>query len=131
MRASSRKLAMALAERIGKIVPAPFTLRSLGSGVDLYVGEEQIGGSDAAIIIEDKDGRTASERVKTVVLAVLGDIQDSVMLYLTEQWPTEIGGELAMPGARTDAGRVYLWYGASEEQPVISLRPIKFDDFQL
>lgn len=130
MRASSRKLAIALAERLGKTVPAPLALRSLGSGVNLYVGEQQVGGSSAAIIIEDKDSRTASERVETAVLGVLEDIQNCVMLYLTEEWPTETGGELALPGTRTDADRVHFWYGASEDKPVISFRPIEVQEIQ-
>src|SRR5437764_114836 len=36
MRASSRKLAIALAERLGDVVPPPLTLRAEGGGVSIY-----------------------------------------------------------------------------------------------
>ena len=117
MHASSRKLAIALTERIGEVVPAPLTLRAEGSGVSLYADGELIGGSDAASIVDDQDSRTFSERVETAVRAVLSGVQDSILRYLRVEWPTDGEGELALPGARTEAGRVHLWYG-SERQVV-------------
>src|SRR5258707_795480 len=101
MRASSRKLAMALAKRIGEVVPAPLTLRAAGTGVALYADGELLGGDDSASIVEDEDGRALSERVDTAVQSVLSGIQDCVMRYLRAKWPTDGAGELALPGVRT------------------------------
>ena len=51
--------------------------------------------------------------------------------HLQAQWPTDRDGKLALPGARADAVRVYLWYGSSEDQPVITLRPIELHEIRM
>jgi hypothetical protein len=128
MRASSRNLARILAERIGEVVPSPLTLRAHGSGVSLYAGGELLGGSDAASIVEDDDGRTFGERVTTAVQGVLDGIQDCVMEYLREEWPTDHTGKSASSVVRIEGGRIYPSYRAHEGKSVITLRPIDVDE---
>ncbi len=52
------------------------------------------------------------------------------MEYLREEWPTDRAGKAAPPGVRSEAGRIHLWYGAHEDEPVITLRPIEFDEIK-
>src|SRR5207253_1730942 len=86
MHASSRKLAITLAERLGKVVPSPLTLRVHGSGISLYGDGELLGGSSSAEILDDEDGSPFQERVGTATGSVLSEIQDCVMRYLREEW---------------------------------------------
>jgi len=131
MRASSRKLAIALAERLGEVVPPPLTLGAECGGVSIYADGVLQGGSHAPNLVEVEDGRALAERVALAVEGVLDSIQDCVMEYLHEEWPADGAGKSAPPGARTEGGRAYLWYGASEDDPVIGLPPIEFDELQL
>ena len=124
MNASSHRLAMALAERIGEVLPAPLTIRAAGSGVSLIADGELLGGSDAPSILDDEDDGVFSERVETAARAALDGIQDCVMRYLTEEWPIDSQGTLALPDARTEAGVLHIWYGTSEKTAAIRLRPI-------
>jgi hypothetical protein len=131
-RASSRRLAAALAERIGEVLPPPLVVRVEGPGlnqVNLYADGMNQGGSAAAKIVEEDDGHTLAEAVETVVAAVLNGVQDAVAEYLALPWPTDAAGELAWPGARTDGERVHLWFGGSEAAAVLTLRPIAFAEF--
>jgi hypothetical protein len=126
MHTISHHLAEAISDRIGAIVPPPLAVQAEGSSVNLYVNSKFWGGSAAAEIIEDVDGSTFSERLERAAIAILSGIQDCTAEYLTLPWPVDEGGEMAMPGARADIHRLYLWYGSSEDTALLTLRPIEF-----
>jgi hypothetical protein len=128
MKASSRQFALALAERIGEILPSPLTIRADGSSVDLYADGSNQGGSGAAVIVEADDDRTLRERLETAGRAVLSGIQDGVSEYLTVPWPADADGQMAIPDVRADAERVYLWFGSGEAAAIVTLRPIDLDE---
>jgi hypothetical protein len=127
MKASSRTFARALAERIGEILPPPLTIHADGRNLVVSVDGIDQGGSAASMIVEVDDGRTLAERVETAGRAVLSGIQDGVSEYLTLPWPVDADGRMAMPGVRADEERVYLWFGSSEADAVVTLRPIGLD----
>lgn len=129
MRASSHKLAAALADRIGEILPPPLTSHARGSSVLVYANEIGVGSTMAPLILEENDDRTIAERAECVARAVLSTIQDEIAEYLTLEWPVDAWGKMAMPSARTASERLYLWYGESEAEAVITLRPINFEEF--
>jgi len=130
MHASSHELALALAARLGEVVPAGVTLDAVRNSISVYADGELMVSSQAARILEEVDDRTLNKRVESAVLAVLSDVQDSVMRHLRSKWPTDGRGLLALPGARADQNRVLLWYGVSDDRPVISFRPIEFDEIR-
>ena len=95
----------------------------------VYASENGVGSTMSPLIVEDDDDRTIAERAECVARAVLSTIQDDVAEYLTLPWPVDAWGKMVMPGARTESERLYLWYGESEAEPVISLTPIDFHEF--
>lgn len=130
MRASSHGLAQALATRLGPVLPEPLSLRAYGSSVDLQVGSLSLDScSDAAAIIEDEDGRTLGQRAQTALWAMMDGVQDAVMRSTGEQWPLERDGSLADPQTRPDRDCVHLWFGRSEDDPVIRIEPIAYHEF--
>jgi len=130
MPASSHKLALALARRIGEVLPPPLGVRAVGGNLEVVRADgAALGGSAAAGIVDEADGRTLDERVETAGQAVLSGIQDCVAEFRTVPWPAREDGGMAMPGARAGAGRLRLWYGDSEEAAVVRLRPIEFEEF--
>ena|SRR5215207_2614680 len=124
MRASSHELALALAQRIGTVLPPPLTAAASGPHVELHADGARVGGSAAAAIADEEDDRTFAERVETATLAVLSTLQDDVAEYLTVEWPREADGAMALPGARVAGGRVHLWFGRSESAPAVGFDPI-------
>ncbi len=126
MRTSSRKLALALAERLGEVLPPPLGVRALGDCLEVQADGTGWGGSAAADIVGHEDGRSPAERVETAVRAMLGGVQDAASEYLTLPWPVDAAGTMALPEARTDAERVHAWFGGSEADAVLTLRPITF-----
>jgi hypothetical protein len=124
MRASSRKLALALAERLGEILPPPLVVRALGDCLEVQADGTGWGGSAAAAIVEEEDGRSLAERVETAVRAILSGVQDAAAEYLTLPWPLDAAGAMALPDARTDAERVFAWFGDCEADAAVTLRPI-------
>lgn len=129
MRSSSLKFAQVLAERIGEILPPPLTIRADGGNLVVSADGITLGGSGAAMIVENDDDRTPAERVECAGRAVLDGVQDDVSEYLTLPWPADAGGRMAMAAARVDAERVHLWFGSSEAAAVITLRPIDLREF--
>jgi hypothetical protein len=127
MRVSSLRFALALAERIGEILPPPLTIRAEGSSVDLYADGINQGGSAAAVIVEADDDRTLRERLETAGRAVLSGVQDCVSEYLTLPWPIGVDGRMAIPDVRADEERLYLWFGGSEAGATVTLRPMELD----
>jgi len=129
MPVSSRRFAQALAERIGEILPPPLTVRADGGDVGVYADGVCQGGSAAAMIVEDDDDdRTVAERVESAGWAVLSGIQDCVSEYLTLQWPAGADRKMALPEVRADEERVHLWFGSSEADATVTLRPIELGD---
>lgn len=122
---SSRSLARALAERLRAVIPPPLTVRAEGEAVSLYAGQDLLVRSLSPAIVEDDDDRSPAQRTETAVWAVLEGIQDAAMDHLTEMWPRETDGSLAMAGTRLTSDRVYCWYGASEEHPAVRFEPIE------
>lgn len=130
MAASSEKLARAFATRLNGVVPHGLAVRASGSMVYLYAGNAVVGGTASVPIVEEEeDGGTLCERLLTVVYAVLSTIQNDVSEYLTEQWPPDADGQMALVDSRCGEERVYLWYGSSEAAPVIAFPPIEFAEF--
>lgn len=129
MHASSHKLAPALADRLGDVLPSGLSVRASGGGIEIVApGGVLIGGSNAAALVDDAEGETSRDEVETAARAILSAIQDDVMEYLTLQWPVGDGGEVGVPNARADADRLHLWFGTSETSPVVRLRPISFSE---
>jgi hypothetical protein len=123
----SHRLASAVAARLAEVVPSSLSVRSDGLLVNVYRKAEPtipLGGSAAAQIISDDDGRSLPEKARVAVASILNGVQDCVAEELAEPWP-QVSGKMAQPNARTDGERVYLWYGDVERFPVISLAPIR------
>jgi hypothetical protein len=132
---AARRLAVALAERLNAILPAPWRARAEGGWVSFYEGERWDGSSDVAGILDQvlapEDEETEPEdwpfpdRVVSVALGILSAAQDAIAEATTEPWPRPAAGPLVSEGARTDGTRVYLWYGTSEADAVLTLQPIE------
>ncbi|MGI8332415.1 hypothetical protein ACRYCC_20790 [Actinomadura scrupuli] len=125
MPASSHDLAAALAARLGPVLPSGLTVRADGDRVSVHSGETEVGGSAAAALIGDEDGRSVEEKIETASRAVLGGVQDAVAEWLTEPWPEG----LAAPGARVAGGHLHLWYG-EERAPVLGLSSVDLADMR-
>lgn len=123
MPASSRSLAAALASRLDSVVPPGLTVRADGDRVSVYDGAKILGGSAAAVLVGDQDGRSVEDRIETASRAVLDGVQDVVAEWLTEPWPQG----LPAVGGRAAGGRLHLWYG-DEGSPALSLAPIDLAD---
>jgi hypothetical protein len=130
MRVSSRDLGQALVERVGEVLPAAISLSLAQGGIAIYANGALLGVCEATTIVDEDDGRSLAERVHTAVLATLGSIQDFVMHHLTTPWPTDDRGELAFPGVRVEPSRVVAWYGASEKDAAVTIRPIALASLQ-
>ena len=128
MRASSHKLAAALAARLADVLPPPYSIRSSGAEVEVYARSEHVGGSPAASILEDEDGEAVGERAERAAWAVLSGIQDDVAVHGTVGWPLDADHQMALPDVRSDSRRLYLWFGSSESDAVVALRPIELSE---
>jgi hypothetical protein len=125
MDASSRELAVALADRLNQIVPAGFSVRSEGVSVNVYHDGQDLGGSPALEILADRDGRGIDKKIETAVRAVLSDVQDRIIEASKGPWPGESGrgADLPMPDCQVRGDRLRLWFG-EENAPAISVAPI-------
>jgi hypothetical protein len=124
----SSRLALALAESIGKALPPRFTLRAEGSLLCLYEDANFVGGSDMPGVLDDEhDGSTLAEKLERIGRSVLGSVQDWIADTSTVPWPVDADGRMAECGARSDSRRLFLWYGSSEGAAVITLDPIELD----
>jgi hypothetical protein len=126
MAVSSRSLALALAERIGAVMPKPLVVRAEGSAVSLYANSDLLVTSLAPGIVDEVDDRSPADRIEAATLSVLSGLQDAAIQYLRRQWPTGEDGALALPAARATTNQVNLWYGSNEERPAVKLEPIEF-----
>jgi len=125
MDVSSRDLAADLADRLNRIVPPGFTVRSEGIRLNVYQDGRDLGGSPALVILAERDGRSMDEKVETAVHAVLSDIQDRIIEACKGPWPGGFsrGVDLPMPDCQVTGDRLRLWFG-DENEPVISIEPI-------
>ncbi|HET7461632.1 MAG TPA: hypothetical protein VFJ82_10295 [Longimicrobium sp.] len=124
MRPSSEKLAHALAERLGDVLPPPYTLGAAGFWIYVYAAAEFIGNDVSAQIVEDEGDEPLGELVERVSRAVLSGLQDVVVTHRTTWWPVDGEGGMAIPNTRADEYRLHLWFGGHEPGAVVTLRPI-------
>lgn len=124
---SSLRLAEELASRLSTIVPSGYSVRAEGPSVRVSSGNVQLGGSSAALIVDEKDNRSSDQKIENAIRSVLSRIQDCVMQALTEPWPQTQNGQIALPGARSDGKSVFLWYGV-EDDPDVLLSPINIEE---
>lgn len=97
----------------------------MGSEIHVYAHEARIGGSSAATIVDDDDGRTLGEKLESAARAVLGSVQDDVSEFLHEPWPSDQRHVMAMPGSRSDEEWLHIWYGRDERAPVVGMAAIR------
>ena len=112
-----------MAARLNAVVPSGLLVRSDGPSIGLFTGTDIWGGSIAAEIIADDDGRSLAEKVETAVLAILEGIQDDIMESSKEQWPIGRNGKVSLPGSRVDGERLFMWFG-DEADPVVAFPPL-------
>lgn len=134
------RLAAALAERLAPVLPPPFRVHAEDGWVALYRGAERDGSSGVTAMLDhvadpehpdhkpgDDDWPLAA-RAETVARGVLSSVQDAVAEATAEPWPVLPGGGMALPEARTDGERLYLWYGPDEAAPALSFPPIELGE---
>jgi hypothetical protein len=122
-RLSPDLFAAAIAARLDTVVPESISVRAEGSVVGVY-DPSWWGGSSAADILDEEDGRSIVELVETAAHGILNSTQDVVMESTREQWPLrEAGARAADPGARVVGEHLHLWFG-DEAAPVLRLQPI-------
>lgn len=128
MRASSHKLATALASRLNRILPSPWRVSARAGSIDVYLGDTpEFTALSLGTIEDDNDPEwSLLERAEAAVHGVLNSVQDSVSEYLREPWPSTHGHTMAMPEVRADAEFVRLWFGDDEKAPVVGIPPIPF-----
>ncbi len=127
--ASSRRLAAALAGRLGLAVPLPCTVGAVGDQVVVRGASGSACWSSVSQILYDDDGRALEERTETIVRSVLSMVQDCVMEESAAPWPVTPDGVLGMPGARVGDSLVRLWFG-HEATPAITFPPIGFAEIR-
>ena len=140
---SALRLGEALAGRLNEIVPSPIHVsaerpsssaqrRDADVFVRVAVGAQPWGGqgfsnSDLKARVDVSLGDVACD----MAVAMIGGVQDSVVRILGERWPRLPAGDIALPDGRADSDRVYLWYGASEDGAVVTLRPFELREISL
>lgn len=119
------KLARALADRFGRIVPEGFHVWE-ADGVVWYRSVPDMpyyGGSGSGSYIEQNlhNGDSVEERVAWCAEWVLGELQDLVDETSTEPWP----GERTVPRAHAAVieGQLRMWFGDADN-PVLECEPI-------
>ena len=129
MRASSPRLASAVALRLSRFAPTRFEIQAQGDRVEILLDGALIGTTRAAAIVEDDDDRTIEEKLATALLAVLDGVQDSISRELRKPWPYVNHNKMALPGVRIEDGTAWAWYGENEVVAVVALRPIDLGEF--
>jgi hypothetical protein len=143
MRLSAPKLGKAIADRLSGRVPAPVRVfvEDLAPGlllenehvvVCVAEGDEHWGGqglSNGDLEVDDESSVPAYAAHRAV--NILSGVQDTISRILREPWPRKSTGEMALPDARVDQQRLYLWFGPAEDAAALTLRPIEFSDILL
>lgn len=129
MHVSSRKLAQVVADRLNRIMPAPFVARTREWKLQLLRGEQSVTTISAAAIVEDTDDRTVEARVESSLHAMLDAVQDCLSEQLHEPWP-DIGGRvMALPIVTVRDGRVDAAFGdESASRRLVLAPPIHLTD---
>lgn len=126
MRASSHKLAAALARRLNDIAPAFFRLSADEGRVNIYNGDTLDTISYTPEFVEDET-RELKDVLFTATWSVLSALQDVISELTRDAWPSTDRRTMALPDVRVDADAVHLWYG-EERAPLIPLPPIRLDE---
>jgi len=100
------------------------------SRIAVYKGDEMIADSSAATIVDEDDDRTLGDKAGCAVWGVLSAIQDDISEHFTEPWPTYPGRRMALPGVREEYGRLFLWYGDNESEPLVHFPPIELNELE-
>ena len=139
MQLSADRFAAALASRLNAVVPTPVrvfvegAVSASGRDPDITVRVAHESELWSGQVVSDRDLEPDDDESLLDVatgraVTVLSGVQDSVCRILREPWPALPGGGMAMPDARTDQQRVYLWYGPAEGQAALTLRPIELTE---
>jgi hypothetical protein len=126
MRASSRKLAHALAARLNQILPVPFRITAHDELLHVYVGDQLDSISSTLEIVED-ESRELTERLETAVHSVIDRLQDQVSVYLHTPWPSLDGHTMAMAEVDRDEDSIHLWFG-DKLAPVLTIPAISISE---
>ncbi|MGQ0623488.1 MAG: hypothetical protein ACT4PP_02355 [Sporichthyaceae bacterium] len=130
--ASSRDLAVALAQRLGPHLPAGIEVRATDCGLHVDAAGESWAGSDALDILNDVQQWTicpdADEIVERAARSTLSGVQDAIARASSWPWPTVPVNHSAMPGAdaRLSDGQLLAWFG-DENEPALRLDLIAVD----
>ena len=120
---SSRDLAVALADRLGTVVPPGVVVREQDAELAVLYDGVLIGVSGAPTILETVEAlREPGENLETAARAALSGVQDYIAEATTEPWPGT-GGSQPNPDARLDGNLLVMWFGP-EDAPVLRLPPI-------
>ena len=120
---SSRDLAVALADRLGAVVPPGVVVREQDAELVVLHDGVLTGVSGAPTILETAEAlREPEESLETAVRAALSGVQDYIADATTEPWPGT-GGSQPNPDARLDGDVLLMWFGP-EDAPVLRLPPI-------
>jgi hypothetical protein len=119
----SHNLADALAKRLNALMPAQFRLTPKSGRLVMQVNG-RVDGIITTPEIADEQSRELAERLDTAVYGVLNSVQDTIATRVRLPWPSESTRNMARPGVRVGADAIYLWYGDSENAPVMSIPKI-------
>src|SRR2546423_5214118 len=127
MRALSHSLAESLARRLNEVMPAVFRLTAESGWLTLHINGS-LDGTIPTPEIADDDARERGERFETAVYGVLNSVQDSISEHQRTPWPSTDGRNMAEPGVRCGTDYIHLWYGESENAPVLAIPAIPFTE---
>lgn len=117
-------VAMALASRLTKVVPSPLRVVARDIDVEVFMGDDVIGGSIGLWLLRERPGALDPARLEAAAYGVLSDVQDCIAEYLMEPWPrTPSANEMAVPDTDWHEEQLHLWFG-DKANPVIALSPV-------
>lgn len=129
------RLATLLAQRLDAVVPRPFRIQADAGMVSLYEGAAFDSSSDVTGVLDqelDPDAAIGERgsfawQAAGVAWNALSSVQDGVSEGTTDAWPSLPGGNLALPGTRTDGVSIFMWYGPDHDKEIdaaLSFAPI-------
>jgi hypothetical protein len=121
---SSDVLASELAARLNEVVPEGFSVRPERSALVILHGDQVVGTSDAAAIVESLAALNMPDRhVETATRAAIKRVQLAIVNASATPWPAA-QGDPPLPSTRRTGNRVEAWFG-SEREPVLQLEPLE------
>jgi hypothetical protein len=125
MRASSRSIGAALAERLDEVVPRPCRVTEQDGSIRVTISDKAVVAFATSVSFgAGGDSESTFEgQVETDVRAVLGAVQDAISEHLREPWPSTDRRQMALPDVHRDGDQLHMWYG-EQRAPVVSLRAI-------